>query len=407
MKKPGFGTQCLMALGLGAVFGLWAPAVLLNIVAPLGSMFIQLLKMIILPLTFPLIVTSFAKMEDAAHIQILGFKTFLWFFVTAIIAASIGVGVGLLFHPGGDFAKVAAGQLDQVPPFVQIILNMIPGNLVNQAASGQIIPIIIFAVIFGVALALVGEEARPVRDFFAGFSLVMFKITRWIIRLAPIGIFSLISQVTATYGIHGLLPFASFILTIYFACFLQLLVYAGLIVAMVRVNPITYFKAIWPCMLTAFTTSSSLGTLPVTISTLTQRVRVPEQVASFVAPLGATMKMDGCGAIYPAIVALFTAALFHIHLDFSQYVMIIITCAIATIGTAGVPGTASVMAMVVLSSIGLPFVGLAMVVGIDKVIDMVRTTVNVTGTATCTTIVAATAKTDWRRQIQIGLGLKQ
>jgi uncharacterized protein len=292
------------------------------------------------------------------------------------------------------------GQLDAVPPYAQIFLNMLPGNLLSQGASGQIIPIIIFAVIFGVALALVGEEARPVRDFFAAFSKVMFKITRWIIRLAPIGIFALISQVTSTYGIHGLLPFASFILTIYFACFLQLVVYAILIMSTVHVSPWRYYKAIWPCMLTAFTTSSSLGTLPVTVSTLTQRVGVPDQVASFVAPLGATMKMDGCGAIYPAIVAIFTAGLLHIHLGVSQYVIIIITCAIATIGTAGVPGTASVMAMVVLSSIGLPFTALAMVVGIDKVIDMVRTTVNVSGTATCSTIVAATARADWRQKIR-------
>ncbi|MCX7124055.1 MAG: dicarboxylate/amino acid:cation symporter [Gammaproteobacteria bacterium] len=400
MRKIGFGFQCLIALFFGALFGLWAHPDVVKMVAPLGDAFIQLLKMIIIPLTFPLIVTSFANMEDIAHIQMLGLKTFFWFLVTALIAASIGLGTGLFFHPGGDFTNFAQGQLDTVPPFAQIILNMIPGNLINQGASGQIIPIIIFAVIFGVALALVGEEARPVRDFFAAFSKVMFKITRWIIRLAPIGIFALISQVTSTYGIHGLLPFASFILTIYFACFLQLLVYAILITGMVRVNPVHYFKAIWPCMLTAFTTSSSLGTLPVTVNTLIKRVGVPEQVASFVTPLGATMKMDGCGAIYPAIVAVFTAGLFHIHLGLEQYFIIIVTCAIATIGTAGVPGTASVMAMVVLSSIGLPFAGLAMVVGIDKVIDMVRTTVNVTGTATCATIVASSAKPDWRKSIQ-------
>lgn len=403
MLKIGFGTQCLLALLLGALFGLWVPLQIVHGIAPFGDAFIQLLKMIILPLTFPLIVTSFAKIEDIAHIQKLGLKTLFWFVVTALIAAAIGLGCGLLFHPVGVFAGIIPEQLDTVPPFSQIILNMLPGNLISQSASGLVIPVIIFAVLFGVALALTGEEAKPVRDFFAAFAAVMFKITRWIIRLAPIGIFALISQVSATYGIRGLLPFASFILTIYFACLLQLCVYAILILSIVRVNPYHYFKAIWPCMLTAFTTSSSLGTLPVTMNTLVQRVGLPERVVSFIAPLGATMKMDGCGAIYPAIVALFTAGVFHIHLDLTQYLVIIITCAVATIGTAGVPGTASVMAMVVLSSVGLPFTVLAMVVGIDKVIDMVRTTVNVTGTATCSTLVAVTSQKDWRQTVRAKL----
>jgi Na+/H+-dicarboxylate symporter len=323
----------------------------------------------------------------------------MWFVITALIAATIGLNMGVWFEPTTTLA-VTQQAVGTVPSFTQTLLNMLPGNLFAQAANGQIIPIIIFAIFFGVALALVGDAAKPVSDFFAGFSQVMFKITRWIIRLAPIGIFALISQVTATYGVRGLLPFASFILVIYGACLLQLLVYAILIMIVARLNPIHYFKAIWPCMLTAFATSSSLGTLPVTVNTLTQRVGVPEQVASFVGPLGATMKMDGCGAIYPAIVALFTAGLFNIHLGWEQYLIIIITCAIATIGTAGVPGTASVMAMVVLSSVGLPFAGLAMVVGIDKVIDMVRTVVNVIGTATCTTLVATTTNHQWRQHIK-------
>lgn len=403
MRKLGFGLQCLLALIFGALFGLVFHPNVVSFIAPLGTAFIQLLKMIIIPLTFPLIVSSFAKIEDIAHIKLIGLRTFFWFIITAVIAATIGLGSGLLFHPGDHFGHLAQGQLDAVPPFAQILLNMLPGNLLGQGAAGQIIPIIIFAVIFGIALALVGKDGKPVQDFFAAFALIMFKITRWIIRLAPIGIFALISQVTSTYGIQGLIPFASFILTIYFACFLQLWVYAVLIMVMVRVSPIRYFKAIWPCMLTAFTTSSSLGTLPVTMSTLVKRVGVPDQVASFVAPLGATMKMDGCGAIYPAIVAIFTAGLFNIHLGLAQYMIIIMTCTIATIGTAGVPGTASVMAMVVLSSLGLPFTGLAMVVGVDKVIDMVRTTVNVSGTATCTTIVASSAKSHWRDQIKNAL----
>ena len=154
MRKVGFGLQCLLALVFGALFGLAFHPSVVNFIAPIGAAFIQLLKMIIIPLTFPLIVTSFAKIEDIAHIQMLGLRTFFWFIITAVIAAAIGLGSGLFFHPGGDFGHLAQGQLEVVPPFAQILLNMLPGNLLGQGAAGQIIPIIIFAVILTFAFAI-------------------------------------------------------------------------------------------------------------------------------------------------------------------------------------------------------------------------------------------------------------
>lgn len=389
IKLPGFGMQCFLALILGAIFGEFAPSAWVSFIQPIGKAFLQLLEMIILPVTFVMVVTSFTRLETVAHIRRLGFKTLFWFLVTAVIAASIGLLTALWLNPGQGFDQgIATVPLRELPVASHVFLDMVPGNLIDQMARGKVIPIIIFAVLFALALTLCGEEAVIVKDFFSGLAKVLMKITRWVIRLSPIGIFVFISNVTNHYGITNLLPFARFILNVYLACIIQLMVYGFLLAVVARVNPFVFVYRSWPAMLTAFTTSSSLATLPVTLETLIRRLGVPEQVASFVGPLGANAKMDGCGAIYPVIVAIFTASLLHLSWGWPQYLLIVVTATIATIGTAGVPGTAMVMSMVVLSSVGLPFTGLAMVMGIDKIIDMMRTLVNVSGTLVTATLIA-------------------
>jgi Na+/H+-dicarboxylate symporter len=391
--KLGFGNQCLLALVLGLVAGHFMPQGAVDIITPFGDAFLKLLKLIIVPLTFSTIVASFSKLDDIHLVQRLGTRTLIWFIITAVIAATIGVLIGKLFNPGlGLNLSLAASdyQPRTIPSISGTFLDMLPGNLIGQIADGKVIPVIIFAIFFGLALTSMGEKANTVRSFFDEFSHVMFKITRKIIRLSPYGIFALLVPVGNEYGIATLLPLGKFIVAIYVACALQIIVYAILITVVAKRNPINFFKQFWPAMITAFTTSSSLGTLPVTLETLVDRVRISERVAGFVAPLGATMKMDGCGAIYPAIVCILTAQVFGIDLSLQQYILIIITAAIATIGTAGVPGTASIMATVVLASVGLPLQGLALVIGIDKIIDMMRTMTNVTGSGVCATIVDKT-----------------
>ncbi len=391
--KLGFGNQCLLALVLGLVAGHFMPQAAVDVITPFGDAFLKLLKLIIVPLTFSTIVASFSKLDDIHLVQRLGTRTLIWFMITAIVAASIGVLIGKLFNPGlGLNLSLAASdyQPRAIPSISGTFLDMLPGNLIGQIAEGKVIPVIIFAIFFGLALTSMGEKANTVRNFFDEFSHVMFKITRKIIRLSPYGIFALLVSVGNEYGIATLLPLGKFIVAIYVACALQIVVYAILITVVAKRNPIHFFKQFWPAMITAFTTSSSLGTLPVTLETLVDRVRISERVAGFVAPLGATMKMDGCGAIYPAIVCILTAQVFGIDLSVQQYILIIVTAAIATIGTAGVPGTASIMATVVLASVGLPLQGLALVIGIDKIIDMMRTMTNVTGSGVCATIVDKT-----------------
>ncbi len=397
IKKIGFGNQCLLALILGLIAGHFLPQGAVNFITPFGDAFLQLLKLIIVPLTFSTIVASFSKLDDIALVQRLGLRTLIWFMITALIAAFVGLMVGKLFNPGQGLSLLLA-QTDyrprQIPSISSTFLDMLPGNLIAQIAEGKVIPVIIFAIFFGLSLTSLGEKGNTVRLFFDEFSLIMFKITRKIIRLSPYGIFALLVTVGNQYGIESLLPLAKFIIAIYVACAIQIVIYALLVSFIAKRNPIRFFKAFWPAMITAFTTSSSLGTLPVTLETLVDRVKIRERVAGFVAPLGATMKMDGCGAIYPAIVCILTAQVYGIDLSLSQYFLIMITAAIATIGTAGVPGTASIMATVVLSSIGLPLQGLALVIGIDKIVDMMRTMTNVTGAGVCATIVDKSYKED-------------
>lgn len=389
LKLPGFGVQCLVALGLGAVFGLVAASSWVEAIQPIGKAFLQLLEMVILPVTFTMVVTSFTRLETVTHIRRLGMRTLFWFLVTAAIAATVGLLTSLWMNPGAHFdSGLAPVALRDLPSATNVFLDMVPGNLVDQMARGKVIPVIIFAVLFALALTLGGEETSVVRELFDGLAKVFMKITRWVIRLSPIGIFIFIASVTNRYGIANLMPFARFIVNVYFACFIQLIVYGVLLLLVARVNPIQFARKAWPALLTAFTTSSSLATLPVTLETLIHRLKVPEQTASFVAPLGANAKMDGCGAIYPVIVSVFTASLFHITLGWQQYLMIACVATITTIGTAGVPGSAVVMSMVVLSSMGLPFTGLAMVMGMDKIIDMMRTLVNVSGTLVTATLIS-------------------
>lgn len=389
--KLGFGNQCLLALALGLVLGHFLPDDIISFISPFGDAFLKLLKLVIVPLTFSTIVASFSKLDSIAVVKKLGVTTLIWFLATALIASTVGVIVGTLFSPGQNLhinlANVPHYTPREIPSISGTLLDMVPGNLIAEIASGKVIPVIIFAIFFGIALTSLHEKGQNLRNFFDEFSLTMFKITRVIIRMSPIGIFALVVPVGHEYGLETILPLVSFIAAIYAACFIQLIVYAVLLLVVAKKNPVVFFKQFWPAMITAFTTSSSLGTLPVTLETLVDRVGVKEQVAGFVAPLGATMKMDGCGAIYPAIVCILTANLFHIDLSAQQYFMIILTSAIATIGTAGVPGTASIMATVVLVSVGLPLEGLALVIGIDKIVDMMRTLTNVTGSGTCSVIV--------------------
>ncbi len=393
-KKVSFGIRVLVAMllgvAVGALFGKDA-----EIVGFLGDAFVHLIKMLVLPLVVTAIIASITTIKDPAQLRKIGGKTIGLFLVTAVIASIIGILVGNAFNVGAgmDFDVKDPGEAREIPPVTQVFLDMIPDNPIANAAEGKILPVILFAMLIGIAITIESrrnpDSVEPVKRLIESFSRVIFRVTKMVLKLTPYGVYGLLTQVAAIHGLSTLLPLMEVVIAVYLACLIHLVVtYGSLVTFVAKVNPIRFLKKIWPVMVVAFSTRSSYGTLPVTLKTLTSRVKVSEKISSFVAPLGATMNMDACGGLYPAIVAIFVANVFQMDLGLTDYLILVTTATLASIGTAGVPGTASIMTTVVLTSMGLPVEGMAMVLGIDAILDMARTTVNVTGDTVASLVVA-------------------
>lgn len=393
-KKVSFGNRVLLAMVMGVLLGVYFKADVVY-VEPLGQIYVNLIKMLVIPLVTTVIISSITSLEDPSKLKRVGVKTIAWLLFTTAIAALLGVVVslGLNLGSGVQFVKDASFKAREIPTFAKVLVDMVPSNPVSDMANAKIIPVIIFSVLIAVAITIEGskkpESVKPVKDFFNSFAQIMFRITKMVLKVTPYGVFGLMASVSAKYGFAALLPLGKVILAVYIACILQVaLVHGSLLAFVVKVNPLKFFKKIYPAQVVAFTTRSSYGTLPVTLKSLTNEVKVSERIASFVAPMGATMGMNGCAGLYPTIVSIFVANVFGIPMDFSKYLLLILVTTLASIGTAGVPGTASIMATVVLSSLGLPIEGIAMVLGIDTILDMARTATNVTGASVVTLLVA-------------------
>ncbi|GLS82789.1 dicarboxylate/amino acid:cation symporter [Paraferrimonas haliotis] len=366
------------ALGVsaGVIFGEQATAL-----KPLGDGFIALIKMLVAPLVFFAIAVSFTNLSNGSDIKRLGFKTVLMFMFTATVASVIGLSLGTWLDLGSTM-QLEAAQVNEriIPSFSQIIIDMIPVNPIAALAEGKVLQIIVFAIFVGLSVNAIGEKGEPMKRFIQSGAEVMYQITRYVLKLTPIGVFGLMAWVVGAYGLETLLPLAKFIGAIYLACLIHILfVYGGLVKFVAKLNPITFFKKAFPAQIVAFTTASSYGTLPMSNKCVTEGMGVSKQYSSFVLPLGATMNMDGCGGIYPAIAAIFIAQLYGIDLAWTEYLLIMVTATVASIGTAGVPGSAMVMLTVTLNAVGLPLEGIAFIAAIDRIIDMIRTATNVTG----------------------------
>ncbi|WP_417361019.1 dicarboxylate/amino acid:cation symporter [Gallaecimonas pentaromativorans] len=347
---------------------------------PLGDAFIRLIKMLVVPLVLFAIISSVTAMGGGDNLKRLGLKTIGLFLLTALIASLLGMAIGSLFN--WDFGKqLLPGNFTpkHIPSVSQVFLDFLPANPIKAMTDGNILQLIVFAALVGIAINVVGEKAEPVRKFAVAGSEVMFQITRFVIQLTPIGVFGLMAWVVGAYGLAALLPLAKFVAAIYIACLIHIFVVYGGLVKLAGFSPLRFFKAVFPAQMVAFTTSSSYGTLPMSTKVVTENLHVSPKYSSFVLPLGATINMDGCGGIYPAISAIFIAHIYGIPLDWTQYVMIALTATLASVGTAGVPGTAMVMLTVTLNAVGLPLEGIAFIAAIDRVLDMMRTATNVTG----------------------------
>ena len=361
-----------------------------------GKLFLRLLQMLIVPLVFTSLVAGAASVGDVKKLGRIGVKTLILYLLTTAVAIVIGLALGNLIAPGvgmnipGDLQASAR----EAKPLVDVFLDIFPSNPIRSMVEANMLQIIVFALFFGVACVMAGERGRRVADACESVAEVMYSVTRIVIGFAPYGVFALIAVTAAKYGLAILAPFAKVIAAVYVGCILHaILVYSSMVIAVCKRSPLWYFKGVQEAAITAFVTRSSAGTLPVTMGNVRENLGVSEGVSSFVLPLGATINMDGT-ALYQGVCALFIAQAFNIPMDLQMQIGIVVTATLASIGTAGVPGAGLIMLSLVVTSVGLPIEGIALVAGIEALLDAARTSLNVVGdTAVCAVVAASEGET--------------
>lgn len=381
----------------GLVLGILAGALMgedASVFKPLGDIFINGIKMLIVPLVFSTLVVGITGMRDPQKMGRVGARTIGLYLVTTAFAIVIGLIAATIFQPGvgADASMGAAQQTNEAPSLVDIVVGLVPSNPLQAMIEGNILQIIVFAIGLGISLMLIGEKGEPVVRVFESFAEAMYKLTAIVMAFAPFGVFGLIANVSGQYGLDVLIPLAKVIGVVYLACLVHVLVvYTGLLSLVGRLNPMRYLQGIIDALVVSFSSASSSGTLPVSIRCAQKNLGVSEGVSSFVLPVGATINMDGT-AIYQGVAALFVAQLVGADLSMMDYGMIVLTGTLASIGTAGVPGAGLIMLSIVLAQIGLPLEAIGVVAGVDRILDMARTSVNVAGDLMVTTLVGKSEK---------------
>jgi Na+/H+-dicarboxylate symporter len=405
LRRVPFAAQVLLALVVGVVLGLVArdigpvtdgsPNWLTSTLQTIGSTFVTLLKVLVPPLIVTAVIVSIANLKQVSNAARLAGQTLLWFAITALIAVSIGIGLGLLTEPGRNSSVDAATQ---TPPestggWFDFLTGLVPGNIFglqgspDGSLSFNVLQLIVIAAAIGIAALKVGEAAEPFLGFVRATLAIVQKVLWWVILLAPIGTVGLIGNAVATYGWESLGSLGVFAGAVYAGLALVLFVVYPVLLRAHGLSPLRYFAGAWPAIQLAFVSRSSIGTLPVTERVTEQNLGVPRSYASFAVPLGATTKMDGCAAIYPALAAIFVAQFFGVDLSITDYLLIALVSVVGSAATAGVTG-AVVMLTLTLSTLGLPLAGVGLLLAIDPILDMGRTAVNVAGQALVPTIVA-------------------
>ena len=382
--------KILIALILSVVAGLalgeenlpWLKAY----IAPIGTMFINLIKMMIVPVVFASLVCGVASLGDMKKLGRIGVKVIFLYMVTTAIAITLALALASVIQPGLGLSLVAekAPEIKQAPTIMEVITAMIPSNPVMTMAKADMLPLIVFSLAIGIGITSCGKKGQPLLSFFDSLAEVCYKLIGMIMSLAPYGVFALLVPVVAANGPKVLLPLFSVIATVYIGCIIHAaVVYSSITSVLGKVSPLRFFKGISQAMLIGFTTCSSAASLPVNMKNCEENLGADKSVISFVLPLGATINMDGT-AIYLGVCSIFVANVYGIDLTSAQMMMIVLTGTLASIGTAGVPGAGMIMLAMVLQSVGLPLEGIALVAGIDRVLDMARTCLNITGDAAVT-----------------------
>lgn len=402
-KKLGLTTKIFISLIAGAIVGIalnmfaadvdFVQNVLVNgVFYVVGQGFIRLMQMLVVPLVFCSLICGATAIGDSKTLGKVGVKIIGFYIFTTMMAVAVALGIGLLIKPGMglDMSQIQTAEVtassDSVS-FAETLLNIIPKNPIGALANGEMLQVIVFALIIGVILAKLQDKTQLVTNFFQQGNDIMMEMTMMVMGLAPIGVFCLISKTFAGLGFSAMVPMFKYMGAVLLALFIQCCgVYQILLALLTRLNPLRFLKKFAPVMGFAFSTATSNATIPMNIDTLEEKIGVNRRISSFTIPLGATINMDGT-SIMQGVAVVFVAQAFGIQLTPADYLTVIATATLASIGTAGVPSVGLVTLAMVFDSVGLPVAGIGLIMGIDRILDMTRTAVNITGDAVCTTIV--------------------
>lgn len=405
-KKLGLTTWIFIALLIGALVG-----VILHYLVPDGSIksflvngvfyiigngFLRAMQMLVVPLVFCSLVCGSMSMGDTKRLGKVGVKTLGFYLFTTALAITVALTVGNIINPGVglDVSSLQSAEttVPETKSFADVLLDIVPKNPINSLSDGNMLQIIVFSLVVGVILAKISDEAPTVSNFFNEGNKIMMEMTMLVMKLAPIGVFCLIAKTFSGIGFSAFLPLIKYMLGVFIALGIQCFgVYLLLLKGFTALNPIKFIKKFFPVMGFAFSTATSNATIPMSIDTLKNKMGVSKKISSFTIPLGATINMDGT-AIMQGVAVVFVAQAFGVNLTPADYLTVIATATLASIGTAGVPSVGLITLSMVFASVNLPVEGIGLIMGIDRILDMTRTAVNITGDAVCTTIVASQDK---------------
>jgi len=382
--------KILIAMVVGIIVGLLIgeKAVYLK---PIGSLFINAIKMMIVPVVFTDIVCAILSMNDFSKMRRIGIKTVVLYALSMTIATVIGLSVASLIAPGVGLTlptNAAAMTVGKIPAVADLLVNIIPSNIIIAFSTVNILQILIFSIFIGISINMAGAPAEPIKNFFQSLSAVVFKLTSIVMSFAPYGIFALMADTAGEYGIHALIPLFKLIISGYLACFLLCIIFYSFTLSVVgKLNPLRFYKGIANAMILAFSSSSSTATLPVSVRCAESNLGISQSVAGFLLPLGTTLNLNGL-AIYLSIASVFAANIYGIHLDLTHYITLVIAIVLTSMGAGGIPGSALIVMGAVMSAIGLPLGAIPLIAGIDRIIDMGMTATNVIGDLFATTLIA-------------------
>lgn len=393
-KKMSLAMQIFIGLALGIMAGLifmltgkaeWAE----GYIKPFGTIFLNLLKFIVVPIVLTSIIAGVISMSDIRKVGSIGWKTVVYYMCTTAFAVVIGLIFANVFKGTFHVLQTSGLEYEAAEPvsFMDTLVNIFPSNIIQPMADATMLQVIVIALFFGFGIIIAGDKGKPLARGINSLADVSMSVMTMILKLSPFGVFCLITPVVAVNGPEILGSLAMVLLAAYIAYIVHVVVvYSATVKTMGGVSPLKFFKGMAPAMIMGFSSASSVGTLPLNLE-CAEKLGARKDVASFVLPLGATINMDGT-AIYQGVCAIFIATCYGVNLNLGQMVTIVLTATLASIGTAGVPGAGMVMLAMVLQSVGLPVEGIALVAGVDRIFDMGRTTVNITGDAACSIIIS-------------------